>query len=274
MFSEEASAVNKGRTRQELKKQYDQAASRAALVARREFPHLTGIFVHGSVARGEAGPFSDVDMVCVTKQKRKPMDFSYFYKDIYVGVGFLSIAELEKEFTDPNSFFWAKGSANATRILYDPKDLLRRVMQRWKKTKPSHKLLEKSLWDEYHNMIEYSGKLRNAWPKRDEYLTRYSARVVAQHAQRAIIALNELPIISENYLWNHVLEARKRPRHLRADYPVALGIRGTQDTWTVYLAAMRLCRETLRLVRDDFEHRAKNVRFRALLAEPLEKHGI
>ena len=264
----------KRRSRQQLRKKYDEAASRAALTAIQEFPNITGIFVHGSVARGEPGPFSDIDMVCVTGSKRKRAEFSYFDEDIYVGVGFLSVAELKREFSDPNSFFWAKGSSNATRILYDPKGVIRRIMQHWRRTEPSARLLEKSLWDEYHNLIEYSGKLRNGRLKRDEYLTRYSARVMAQHAQRAIVTLNELPIISENVVWHQVLKARKRPRHLKSDYPIALGIRGARDTGAVYRASMRLCRETLRLIRHEFGHMAKNARFRALLAEPLENHGL
>ncbi len=116
----------------QLKRRYDEAANRAASFMRREYPHLVGILVHGSVARGEPGPYSDIDMLAVTKQKRKPSDFSYFDGDIYVGIGFLSVGELEKEFTDPKAFFWARGSAMATRILYDPKGILGRIMLRWK----------------------------------------------------------------------------------------------------------------------------------------------
>jgi hypothetical protein len=105
-------------------------------------------------------------------------------------------------------------------------------------------------------------------------LTRYSARVIAQYVEIAVIALNELSIISENYAWQQVLGAKKKPKHFRADLPLALGIRGMQDTRTVYRSALRLCRETLRLVRAEFGRKAKHVRFRALLAEPLEKHGL
>jgi len=257
-----------------LKRRYDEAASRAASLARREYPRIAGILVHGSVARREPGPFSDIDMVVVTNRRSKPSEFSYFDGDIYVGVGFLSVAELEQEFTDPKAFFWARGSAKATRILYDPKGALRRIILRWRKTKPSNRILEKSLWDDYHNIIEYSGKLRNGWLKLDEYLTRYSARVIAQHVQRAIIALNDLSIISENYVWNQVLHAPKRPRHLQTDYPLALGIRGTQDTQMVYRSAIRLCKETLRFIRDNFERWAKHRRFQELLAESLEEHGL
>ena len=263
-----------GQSQSSLKRHYDETANRAASFVKREYPHLEGILVHGSVARGDPGPFSDIDMLALTNQKRKPSEFSYFDRDIYVGVGFLSIAELEKEFTDPKAFFWARGSAKATRILYDPKGILRRIMLRWKKAEPSHQIMEKSLWDEYHNIIEYSGKLRNGWLKRDEFLTRYAARVIAQHVGRAIIALNDLSIISENFLWHQILNARKRPKHLRIDYPLAFGIEGTRDTQMVYRSAMRLCGETLRLVRAEFGKRAKHSRFRALLAVRLEKHGL
>jgi predicted nucleotidyltransferase len=258
----------------ELKRRYDEAASRAASYVRLEYPRLEGILVHGSVARGEPGPFSDVDILAVTSRKRKPSEFSYFDEGIYVGVGFLSVAELKREFGDPKAFFWARGSAKATRILYDPRGILRGIMLRWKNAEPSYQILEKSLWDDYHNIIEYSGKLRNGWLKRDEYLTRYAARVIAQHVGRAIIALNDLSIISENYLWHQILNAKKRPQHLRTDYPVALGIKGIRETEMVYRSTMRLCKETLRLVRAEFGKKAKHVRFRALLAVALEKHGL
>ncbi len=86
--------------------------------------------------------------------------------------------------------------------------------------------------------------------------------------------MNDLSIISENYVWNQVLHAPKRPKHLQIDYPLALGIKGMQETQMVYRSAMRLCRETLHLVRAEFGKKAKQVRFKALLAVPLEKHGL
>jgi predicted nucleotidyltransferase len=258
----------------ELSQVFDEATRRAVVLVRREYPNVIGMMVHGSVARGEPGPFSDIDLVAVTGRGRKPSEFSYFDGDIYVGVGFLRVRELEREFGDPKAFFWARGSAKATRVLYDPKGVLSRTLARWRLSKPSQQILEKSLWDDYHNIIEYSGKLRNGWRNRDEYLTRYAARVIGQHVERAIIALNDLSIISENYLWHQVLKAKKKPRHLGTDFPVALGIRGTKETSKVYRSALRLCSETLRLIGKDFRKKATHKRFRALLAEPLEKHGL
>jgi predicted nucleotidyltransferase len=243
-------------------------------LVRREYPNVIGVMVHGSVARGEPGPFSDIDLVAVTSRGRKPSEFSYFDGDIYVGVGFLRVKELEREFGDPQAFFWARGSAKATKVLSDPEGILKRILTRWRLAKPSQQILEKSLWDTYHNIIEYSGKLRNGWRNRDEYMTRYAAQVIAQHVERAVIALNDISIISENYLWHQVLKVKKRPSHLGIDYPIARGVRATKETAKIYRSTMRLCSETLRLIGGELREKAKHKRFRALLAEPLEKHGL
>jgi len=258
----------------ELNQLFDEATLRAVVLVRREYPNVVGVLVHGSVARGEPGPFSDIDLLAVTGRGKKASEFSYFDGDIYVGVGFLRVAELEKEFSDPKAFFWARGSAKSTRVLYDPKGILKRILARWRLAKPTQQILEKSLWDAYHNIIEYSGKLRNGWRNRDEYMTRYAAQVIAEHVERAIIALNDLSIISENYLWHQVLKAKKKPSHLRIDYPIARGIRGTKETSKIYRSALRLCSETLRLIRTEHQQKAKHKLLRVLLAEPLEKHGL
>ncbi len=265
----------KPQSKNHLTKLYDEASERAASYVRREYPHLVGVMVQGSVARRDVGPFSDIDLIGVTSHRKKPAQFSFFDGNIYIPVGFRSVAELEREFKDPKQFFWARGSAKtSTRILYDPKGVLRRIMFKGKHARPSHRILEETLWDEHHHIIEYSGKLRNGWDRNDEYLTRYAARIIAQHAENAVIALNDLSPISEGIVWHQVLRAKKRPKHLATDYPLSLGIRGTTDTSAVYRSAMRLCGETLRLIRDEFGKKAKHLRFKALLEEPLENHGL
>jgi len=261
-------------TQRELNRLFDETTQRAVVLVKRQYPNVIGVMVHGSVARGEPGPFSDIDLVAVTNRGTKPSEFSYFDGNIYVGIGFLLVAELEKEFSDPKAFFWARGSAKATSVLYDRNGVLKRILARWRSAKPSQHILEKSHWDTYHNIIEYSGKLRNGWRNRDEYLTRYAAQIIAEHAERAIIALNDLSIISENYLWHQVLKAKKRPSHFGIDYPIARGIRRTKESAKIYRSALRLCGETLRLIRNDLRKKAKHKRFRALLAEPLEKYGL
>jgi len=130
----------------ELNQLFDEATLRAVVLVRREYPNVVGVLVHGSVARGEPGPFSDIDLLAVTGRGKKASEFSYFDGDIYVGVGFLRVAELEKEFSDPKAFFWARGSAKSTRVLYDPKGILKRILACWRLAKPTQQILEKSLW--------------------------------------------------------------------------------------------------------------------------------
>src|SRR5207302_483091 len=155
----------------------------------------------------------------VTGRGKKASEFSYFDGDIYVGVGFLRVAELEKEFSDPKAFFWARGSAKSTRVLYDPKGILKRILACWRLAKPTQQILEKSLW-------------------------------------------------------HQVLKAKKKPSHFGIDYPTSRGLKGTKDASEIYRSTLRLCSETLRLIRNDFRKKAKHKRLRALLAEPLERHRL
>src|SRR2546425_13125371 len=87
-----------GITQSELNQVFDEATRRAVALVRREHPNVIGVMVHGSVARGEPGPFSDIDLVAVTRRGRKPSGVSYFDGDIYVGVGVLWGWALEGEF--------------------------------------------------------------------------------------------------------------------------------------------------------------------------------
>src|SRR2546428_14049605 len=110
-----------GITPSELNQVFDEATRRAVVLVRREYPNVIGVMVHGSVARREPGPFSDIDLVAVTVGVRKPSEFSYFDGDIYVGVGFLRVELLESEVGGPKAFFWSRGSAQARRGVHEPK---------------------------------------------------------------------------------------------------------------------------------------------------------
>ena len=266
--------LKKTTAQQELSRKYDRLARLASLALRRRYPHLAGVLIQGSVARGEPGPFSDIDLIGVIRHGKKPSDFNYYDNDVYVAVAFQTVADLKKEFKDPRQFFWARGSAKtSTRILYDPIGVLRRIMRMGSDSNPSRQILERTLWHDYRSIIEYSGKLRNGWVRRDPYQMRYAARVIAQHVEYSVVALNDISIISENNVWKQVLKAKRKPKHFGTDYPLALGIKGTADDGRVYRAAMRLCKETLRIVRE-FVIEAKHEKFRALLTEPLERHGL
>lgn len=146
---------------------------------------------------------------------------------------------------------------------------IRRLIKARSKAKPTHKIEESTLWNAYSNIIEYEGKLRNGWLDKDEYLTRYAARIIASYSENAVIALNDLSPISENVVWHQVLKAKKKPEHFTTDYPTSLGIRSVAGTSVVYKSALRLADETLHLIKTEFQSKVKSARFQELLSEPL-----
>lgn len=179
----------------------------------------------------------------------------------------MTLAEFRKWEFDYREFFRVRGGARSARVIYDPEDAVAKIIQARRSMKTPHHILEDALEEACHNIIEYLGKLRNGWKSGDEYLTRYAARVVAQYAEKAVVALNDLSPISENVVWHQVLKAARRPQHFRFDYPLALGLRATQQTSRVYLSAYRLARETLSLVKTEFGRKATARAFQALLEE-------
>ncbi len=133
--------------------------------------------------------------------------------------------------------------------------------------KAPFRVAEETVWDTYYNIAEYLGKLGNGWLVKDEYLIRYSARVVAQHSEKTVVALNDLSPVSENQVWHQVLAAKKKPAHFNRDYPVALGIKGTKQTRGVYIAGLRLGLETLKLIGEEFGEKTRRRAFRRLIEE-------
>ena len=223
-----------------MRKHFDLIARRAAKQVRKSYPRTLAIAVDGSVGRGQPGPHSDIDTFVLVKPGKKPEPFSYFDRGCYVGVGFETAGK--KAHKDPMDFYWARGGAFSARILYDPKGVLKRRIGSLRRSQPTTRMIENALWEAYHNIIEYAGKLRNGRVSGDEYLIRYAARIIAGRAEEAVIVLNNLSPGSENVVWHQVMAARKKPKHFRVDYPLAGGIRGSERVDQVFSSALRLAR--------------------------------
>jgi hypothetical protein len=256
----------------DLRKHFDAVASRAAKRVLAQHPQTLAIGVNGSVARGQPNVYSDIDLFAIMPPGKRPARLSYLDSGCYVIVYFLG---LRKDASPQGiDFFWARGGALSTRILYDPRHILTRQIKFRKSSRPSKDSLESILLDSYSNTIEYAGKLRNGWRDRDEYLTRYAARIIAERSQNAVIALNNISPMSENLVWHQTMRARKKPRHFKTDYPIAYGLVGTNRTQSVFSSGLRLARETLELIRKESTDTLTQRNFRALLAQPLETLGL
>jgi len=255
------------------RRRFSRATRRAADLIVSQYPRTLGVVVNGSVGRGEPLPYSDVDIMVVTKGGRTPGWFSYFDGGIHIAIGF----ETLREFKAPmggREFFWIRGGARSAKVLHDPHGILDKVIHEKRMAKATPRVVENIAWHAYRDIIEYVGKLRNGWLLGDEYLTRYAARIVAERAQEVVLALNDISPPSENAVWHQVLKARKRPQHFTMDYPISLGIKGKTSTRRVFMSAMRLAGETAELIRSRFSVIAKNKRFMALMKVSLKDSGL
>ena len=196
----------------ELRRRFDAAADRAVRRILRKYSNILGIIVDGSVGRGSPSPHSDVDLLAITKSRRRPDPFSYFDENIYIGIGFLTLKQYSDQAKRLRQFYWARGGALSARILYDPKKVVAKILRTNRNAKTTSAIVEDVLGEAYHNIVEYIGKLQNGWLVKDEFLTRYAARVIAQHCQEALIALNDISPMSENFVWHQVLgRGKSRP---------------------------------------------------------------
>jgi hypothetical protein len=230
--------------------------------------------VNGSVGRGEPLPYSDVDIMVVTKGGRTPGWFSYFDGGIHVAIGFVTLKEFKEPIDNRREFFWIRGGARSAKVLYDPHGTLDRVIHEKRMAKATPRVVETIAWHAHRDIVEYVGKLRNGWLLGDEYLTRYAARIVAEKAQEVVLALNDISPPSENAVWHQVMRARKRPTHFSLDYPVSLGIKGKASARRVFLSALRLARETVGLIKKEYSGTARNKRFLTFMDESSEDSGL
>lgn len=262
----------------ELRKHFDTVVRRAAKRVLSRYPRTLAIGVDGSVGRGHPMPYSDLDIFVIMPPGRRPAPMSYFDNGCLVGVGFNTLSKKGKVGLSTQAkgidFFWARGGSLTSRILYDPKGILKRHLEFRRNSRPPGNTIEGILWDSYYNIVEYAGKLRNGWHARDEYLARYAARIIAERSQNAVMALNEISPMSENMVWHLIMRAKKKTLHFTADYPIALGLKGTSRTREVFVSALRLARESLRLIRKESSGIASQGNFRTLLAQPLETLGL
>ncbi len=263
-----------------LKNHFSAVVGRAVKRALSEHrKNVLAIGVVGSVARGAPGPYSDVEIFVLTRRGR-PAPVLYFDEGCFVNIFFnpLKKGHAESGLGGPGDsalgFFFARSEARSTKPLYDPKGILKRRVKSLRRAKADRETVESVLWESYFDIIEYAGKLRNGWLRKDQYLVRYAARIIAEKSAEAIVALNDLSPFSGNHLWHQVLGARRKPAHFSSDYPLALAIKPTSNTGQVFSSGLRLARETLRLVKAEYGRRAKRQNFRALLSEPLEPQGL
>src|SRR3989344_2897496 len=107
--------------------------------------NVTGIYLFGSLAKGTATPKSDVDIEIIFKNRKKPYELLHKkINGIKIDLSIYSLKKFEEDFSNkPYSMYAALGS----KILYDPKGIIKKNLESIEKYFSSNKEIKK-FWQE------------------------------------------------------------------------------------------------------------------------------
>lgn len=98
-----------------------------ALVAELDNDDIVGIILGGSFARGEARPYSDVDIACFVRDAVKPPQKRFFYRDgLLISIGAKTVAGIRADLTKPERAFLF--TAGRRRVLLDKDGSITQLM--------------------------------------------------------------------------------------------------------------------------------------------------
>src|SRR3989344_3590627 len=105
--------------------------------------NVTGIYLFGSLAKGTATPKSDVDIEIIFKNRKKPYELLHKkVNGIKIDLSIYSLRKFEEDFSNkPYSMYVALGS----KILYDPKGIIKKNLENIKKYFSKNKKIKKFL---------------------------------------------------------------------------------------------------------------------------------
>jgi predicted nucleotidyltransferase len=255
-----------------LKKRFEEVLQRAKARILKENPNVIGIIVDGSVARGDQGPYSDIDIIALTKPKSKLKKLFYFDDRIQIDIWFMAIDSYDKA-PEGEGTIYARDS-ESHRILFDKGGRVKKILDKWEHVPPKNSDIQEMLEHSCRNLIEYTGKVRNGWIVKDEYLVRYAAHMVAEASQNPIIICNNIRVRGENTVWTQLMAAKRKPKHFSVDYPICFSLVGETNTRKVYDSAIRLAKESLLFIEKQTDKKLINEHIISMLSYKSESDII
>lgn len=202
----------------------------AARVAQRilqERKDVLAIGIAGSVARGEAGPGSDLDMDVIVR--RGPREHVGVVLDgTLLSLSFKTRRDFERHFTEASANLSHRHGGLHAEVLYDPGGLFASV--RAKVARLPEQVYRDSARDVLARMYEYLGKMRNARRRADHRNVVYGAWIVGLQAINLVGLLNRRPYTSENTMWSEWRAFPALPPGFADLVDVACGFRRVSDT--------------------------------------------
>jgi len=213
------------------------------------------IFVSGSYAFGRMQRYSDIDMDVLTKTKpKKTHIFRFIEQDgrkVLLTIHFRKLSEVPKRFKDPKEWVWDYESYRHTVVLFDKNQNMAKIKEELEKHKVSSEDFFKFVPLEASYLLEYVGKLKNAYLVEDELNVLYAARTIAELCYDILKPFNPVwKYTSETETYSSFIELKNKPRHYAEDFKICYGLTmKKRSIKAIYRSAMRLARETINFLR-------------------------
>lgn len=242
---------------------------------RREIPNVAAILLKGSHARGEAGPYSDLDIDVLVDRDPYEEYLAWFEETgdgrlRHVSAAVQDVGGWMAETREPVEWAYGLPAAETTRLLWARDRFLRQQLDLPARKHPPEP-------PELEDFIEAWGKLRNAMHADDDRGLRLAAQSLARYCVQNLRLLN--PTVRPSHrreAIRMILAFPVAPECYREDLAMCLGLSGEATTMTdVHLAARRLTFGTIALLRehaDVFRGEVPDDLFAALVNGTIDRY--
>lgn len=218
-------------------------------------PRARAFVVFGSFARGDAGPYSDVDLRVITAGEPVERDRVRFLGGdegplVHISIGSRSFAELAASLQKPDEWPWMAGILACAHVLDDPDDLIGTLRRLVETHRPAQLTTAAGVHYDLETLLEGITKCKNAHACGDDGEIFVHARHVAEYAVVLLLTLNDvIPALGRRAWRTRAATLPVAPPGYRADLALCAGDTGQARTSAeVFAAAMRLGEGTLRLL--------------------------
>ncbi|HKZ63123.1 MAG TPA: kanamycin nucleotidyltransferase C-terminal domain-containing protein [Thermoplasmata archaeon] len=203
---------------------------------------IVSVVLFGSVARGDDGTDSDVEIAAIARRGLARREVDRFILDgVLFGVYWYNAAGLRRQMLEPEGDATKHGFLDGV-PLYDSTRWFERLKREVADLPPS--FYHRSAEDALHQMYEYVCKARNARRRRDDANIAYATGVVGYEARVLAALLNRRHYRSENTMTDEWLQFPDLPEDFqRKVKPLVEGSVTLRVRYESAMALWRLCRE-------------------------------
>lgn len=214
---------------------------------RAEEPGTLAIVLHGSHARGEAGPYSDVDLDVMLSNRPRVRYMTLLLEQaqgrlLHVSIGFRLWTSWQERQQAPAKWSFSLPVREPIRVLWAVPEITQQQLEA-SYTQPAGS-------EETEDFLECAGKVKNAYVAGDGLCLRLAAHHLAELCPSLLGPMNTVaPVSTQCEALKTALSFTVAPQHYREDMLICLGLVGSATTMRdVYQSAMRLAHGTLALV--------------------------